>query len=84
LSEYKKNRDADKNKTNLKTLGNKGATADNRDCQISYLTAEKLGVKVTVLADTGSDYSSLPRNDAEYARRRGLPLKAEVLLKHIY
>jgi hypothetical protein len=28
-------------------LGNNGATADNRDGQTAYLTAENLGVKVT-------------------------------------
>jgi hypothetical protein len=39
---------------NFKMLGNNGATADNRDGQTTYLTADNLGVKVTVLADTGS------------------------------
>jgi hypothetical protein len=53
LSKYKKERDADKKKANFKTLGNNGATSDNKDCQTAYLTAENLGVKVTVLADTG-------------------------------
>jgi hypothetical protein len=62
LSEYKKKRDADKKKANFKTLDNNGATADNRDGQTAYLTAENLGVKVTVLADTGSDYSAIPRS----------------------
>jgi hypothetical protein len=63
LSEYKKKRDADKKKrdaektkANFKTLGNNGATADNRDGQAAYLTAENLEVKVAVLAYTGSDY----------------------------
>jgi hypothetical protein len=54
LSEYKKKRDADKKKANFKTLGNNGATTKIRDGQIAYLTAENLGVKVTVLEDTGS------------------------------
>jgi hypothetical protein len=79
LSEYKKKRDADKNKANFKTLDNNGATADNRDGQTAYLTAENLGVKVTVLADTGSDNSAIPRSAVENARKRGFPLKVEVL-----
>jgi hypothetical protein len=48
FSEYKKKRDADKKKANFKTLGNNGAAADNRGSQTAYLTAENLGVKVTV------------------------------------
>jgi hypothetical protein len=60
-------------------LGNSGATANNRDGQTAYLTAENLGVKVTVLADTGSDYSAIPRRAVEDARKRGFPLKVEVL-----
>jgi hypothetical protein len=79
FSEYKKKRDADKKKANFKTLGNNGVTADNRDGQTAYLTAENLGVKVTVLADTGSDYSAIPRSAVENARKRGFPLKVEVL-----
>jgi hypothetical protein len=55
LSEYKKKWDADKKKANFKTLGNNGATSENRGGQTAYLTAENLRVKVTVLADTGSD-----------------------------
>jgi hypothetical protein len=55
------------------------ATDDNRDSQTAYLTAENLGVKVTVLADTGSDYSAIPRSAEEDARKRGFPLKVEVL-----
>jgi hypothetical protein len=35
--------------------------------------------KVTVLADTGSGYSAIPRSAVEYARKRGFPLKVEVL-----
>jgi hypothetical protein len=62
LFEYKKKRDADKKKANFKTLGNNKATDDNKDGQTAYLTAENLGVKVTVLADTGSDYSAIPRS----------------------
>jgi hypothetical protein len=79
LSEYKKKSDADKKKANFKTLGNNRATSDNRDGQTAYLTAENLGVKVTVLADTGSDYSAIPRSAVEDARNCGLPLKVEVL-----
>jgi hypothetical protein len=60
-------------------LGNSGATADNRDGQTVYYTAENLGVKVTVLADTGSDYSAIPRSAVEDARKRGFPVKVEVL-----
>jgi hypothetical protein len=52
-------KDADKKNANFKTLGNNGETSDNRDDQTAYLTAENLGVKVTVLADTGSDYSTI-------------------------
>jgi hypothetical protein len=76
LSEYKKKRDANKKKENFKTLGNNGATLDNRDGQTVYLTAENLGVKVTVLADTGLDYSAIPRSVVEDARKR---LKVQVL-----
>jgi hypothetical protein len=83
LSEYKKKRDADKKKANFKTLGNNGATSENRDGQTAYLTAENLGVKVTVLADTGSDYSAIPRSPVDDARKRGFPLKVEVLSKPI-
>jgi hypothetical protein len=52
---------------------------ENRDGQTAYLMAETLGVKVTVLADTGSDYSDIPRSVVEDARKRGFPLKVEVL-----
>jgi hypothetical protein len=79
LSEYKKKRDADKKKANFMTLGNNGATSENRDGQTAYLTAENLGVKVTVLADTGSDFFAIPRSAVEDARKRGFPLKVEVL-----
>jgi hypothetical protein len=79
LSEYKKKRDADKKKANFKSLGNNGPTSENRDGQTAYLTAENLGVKVTVLADTGSDYSALSRSAVEDARKRGFSLKVEVL-----
>jgi hypothetical protein len=79
LSEYKKKRDADKKKANFKTLGNNKATSENRDGQTAYLTAENLGVKVSVLADTGSDYSAIPRIAVQDARKRGFPLKVEVL-----
>jgi hypothetical protein len=83
LSEYKKKRDADKKKANLKNLGNNRATSEIRDGQTTYLTAENLGVKVTVLADTGSGYSAIPRSAVEDARKRGIPLKVEVLLEPI-
>jgi hypothetical protein len=53
--------------------------SENRDGQTAYLTAENLGVKVTVLADTGSDYSAIPRSAVEDARERVFPLKVEVL-----
>jgi hypothetical protein len=79
LSEYKKKRDADKKKANLKTLASNGAMADNRKGQNAYLTAENLEVKVTVLANTGSDYSAIPSSVVEDARKRGFPLKVEVL-----
>jgi hypothetical protein len=79
LSEYKKKRDADKKKANFKNLGSNGATADNRDGQTAYLTAKILGVKVTILKETGSDYSAIPRSAVEDARKRGFPLKVEVL-----
>jgi hypothetical protein len=81
LSEYKKKRDADKEKANFKTLGHNGATSENRVGQTAYLTAENLGVKVTVLADTGSDYSDMPRSAIEDERKRGSPFKVEVLPK---
>jgi hypothetical protein len=64
-------------------LGNNGATSANRHGQTAYLTAENLGVKVTVLADTGSDYSAIPRSAVEDARKRGFPLKVEVLPESI-
>jgi hypothetical protein len=83
LSEYKKKRDGDKKKANFQTLNNNRATDDNRDGQTAYLTAENLGVKVTVLADTGSEYSAILRSAVEDARKRGFPLKVEVLTKHI-
>jgi hypothetical protein len=60
-------------------LGNNGATSEKRDGQTAYLTAENLGVKVTVLADTCSDYSAIPHSAVEDARKRGFPLKVEVL-----
>jgi hypothetical protein len=83
LSENKKKRDADKKKANFKTLGNNGATSETRDGQTAYLTAENLGVKVTIVADTGSDFSAIPRSAVEDARKRGFPLKVEVLPRPI-
>jgi hypothetical protein len=79
LSEYKKKRDADKKKANFTTLGNNGATSENRDGQTAYLMAENLGVKVTVLANTGSGNFTMPHGGVEDARKRGFPLKVEVL-----
>jgi hypothetical protein len=79
LSDFKKKIYADKKRANFKTLGNNGATPDNRNGQTAYLTAKNLGFKVTVLADTGSDYSAIPRSDVGDARKRGFPLKVEVL-----
>jgi hypothetical protein len=52
---------------------------DNRDGQTAYLTPENFEVKVTVLADTGSDYSAIPRSAVEDARKRGFPFIVEVL-----
>jgi hypothetical protein len=51
LPENKKKKDTGKKKAKFKILGNNGATADNRDGHTAYLTAQNLGVKVTVLAD---------------------------------
>jgi Holliday junction resolvasome RuvABC DNA-binding subunit len=65
LPEYKKKWEANKKEASFKTLGNNIATTENMDVQTAYLTAENLGVKVTVLADTGSEYSALPRSDVE-------------------
>jgi hypothetical protein len=79
LSEYKKKKGADKKKANFETLGNNGAASDKIDGQTAYLTAENLGVKVTVLADTGYDYSAIPCSAVEDARKRGFPLKVEIL-----
>jgi hypothetical protein len=79
LSAYKRKRDADKKKANLQTLGNNGSTSEIRDDQTAYHTAEDRRVKVTVLADTGSDYSAIPRSAVKDARKRGFPLKVEVL-----
>jgi hypothetical protein len=60
-------------------LGNNGAKADKRDGQTAYLTAQNLGVKVTVLADTGSDFSAIRRSAVDDARKRVFHLKVEVL-----
>jgi hypothetical protein len=53
-------------------LGNNRSTADSRDGLTAYLTAENLEIKVTVLADTGSDYSTIPRSAVEDARKRSV------------
>jgi hypothetical protein len=79
LSEFKEKRDGNKKKANFKTLGNNGATSDNRDGQIACLTAENLGIRVLLLAVTGSDFSAIPRSAVEDAKKRGFPLKVEVL-----
>jgi hypothetical protein len=76
LPEYKK-------EANFKTFGNNGATSEIRYGQTAYLTAENLGVKVTILADTGSDYCAIPRSAAEDASKRGFSLKVEALLEPI-
>jgi hypothetical protein len=81
LAEYKKKKDADKKKENLKTLGRNGAMAKNRDGKTAYLTVENLGFKIAVLVDTGSCYSATPRRAVKDARRRGFSLKVEVLPK---
>jgi hypothetical protein len=60
-------------KGKLKTSGNIGATVNNRDRQTAYLTAENHIFKVTVLADTGFDYPTIPRSAVEDARKRGFP-----------
>jgi hypothetical protein len=60
-------------------LGNNRATADNRDVQTAYVTPENLGVKVTVLADTGLDCSVIPRSAVEDSRKSGFSLKVEVM-----
>jgi hypothetical protein len=83
LSEYNKTRDADKKKANFKTLGNNRAKDDNRDGQITHLMAENLEIKVKVLADTGSDYSTIPRSALDDASKRGFPLQVEALPKPI-
>jgi hypothetical protein len=62
LAKYKRKRDSGKKKAVLKTLGSNGAMVDNRDGQTTCLTAEDLGVNVTVLVDTGSDYLAIPRS----------------------
>jgi hypothetical protein len=79
LTEYKKKKYADKEDGEFKTLGNNRATAYNKDGHTAYLTAKKLGVNVTVLADTGSDYSAISRTAVEDAKKRGFPLKVEVI-----
>jgi hypothetical protein len=68
---------------NFKALGNNRATADNRDEQTAYPTAENLEDKVTVLTDTVSDHSAIPHSAVEDARKRGFPLKVEGLPESI-
>jgi hypothetical protein len=83
LAEYKEKRDADKKKAILKILGRSREMAENRDGQTAYLTAENLGIKVKVLADADSDYSTIPRSAVEEARKSGFPLKVEALPRRI-
>jgi hypothetical protein len=83
LSEYKKKRDVDMKKANFKTLGSNRAMADNRDDQTEYLTTENLGIEVIILAGIGSDYFAITRSAVKDARKRGFPLKVEVLPKPI-
>jgi hypothetical protein len=52
-------------------------TAKNRGGQTAYFAAENIGVNVTVLADTGSDHSAIPRSAVKDARKRVFPLKVE-------
>jgi hypothetical protein len=68
-----------KKRANFKNLGNNRATDNNRDGQTAYLTAKNFGVKVTVLAVTGSDYSAIPCSAVKSARKRGFSLNVEVL-----
>jgi hypothetical protein len=75
LSEYKKKRDADKKKADLKTFCENGTTAGNGNGQTAFLTAENFRVNVPVFANTGSDYPAIPRSAVENARKRGFPLK---------
>jgi hypothetical protein len=79
LAEHKKKRDANKKKAILQYLERSGAIADNRDGQTAFLKAKNLGVKVTVLVDTGSEDSAIPSSAMEDTRKRGLPLKVKVL-----
>jgi hypothetical protein len=60
-------------------LGNNEATADSKDGQTTYLTAENLGFKVKVMAVTGSDNFAIPRSAVKDAKKRGFPLKVEGL-----
>jgi hypothetical protein len=62
LAENTTKRDADKKKANLQTLDSNGEMANNSDGQTAFLTVENLEVKVTVLAVTGSENSSIPRS----------------------
>jgi hypothetical protein len=79
LSEYKKKREFEKRRRTLRLWATTERTSENRDGQAAYLTAENIGVKVTVLNDTGSDYSAISRSAVEDARKCEFPLKVEVL-----
>jgi hypothetical protein len=81
FAECKKKINADKKEASLKTLGRSGAMADKRDGQTAFLTAENLGVKVTVLTNTVSDFSAIPLSLVDDARKYGFPLKVEVVPK---
>jgi hypothetical protein len=52
---------------------------DRGDGETAYLTTANLGVKNTVLADTVSDILAIPCSADNYARKRGCPLRVEVL-----
>jgi hypothetical protein len=69
FSAHKKKKDVDKKKENVIKLGKNRAKADDRDGQTAYLTAENLGVEVTVLEDTGSYFSAIPCSAVMNARK---------------
>jgi hypothetical protein len=60
--------DAEKKKASVKKLDSNAAAADNRNGQTAPITAEILGAKVTVLADTGSDYPAVQRSALQDSR----------------
>jgi hypothetical protein len=64
-------------------LSSNRAIPVNRGGQTVKITAENLRYKVTVLADTGSDYSAILRSAVEYARKCDFPIKVQVLREPI-